>query len=571
MWNSQQREFAVVLVPASKPRRSSRAPPSNKRPPTAASISTYNTTINLPFQPPIHVHVVALSTNTTDPRVVDSSHLSPRALEKQPVRDAPPVTAEIPSSPTLPDPSSFGRPAVSDFSPYISKPLPPPPAPSEARTSQRRSFLEAFLPRQYQKQIIPADTRSATSRVLNPINHVPRPTPVRVQPQRPQNRPQLDTDVAGTGEVHTLLTLPEQRRSRQHSPTDPIVEHSPHLTPTGDRTSIALPSNLGQRGNYFPPESSSRGGAGLMVDLEKQASTHGLKEPERAHTIPTSKYNVENPSPQQGSSVLGQRYGVNPLDQPLQPPRRITSDRSLKRAHSAVSVHSSAFGGGRTYTDGGQPPTTGASQSDAERGVVGHEGQEDDEDVGEELAWGPSHPCFPHRNPHVPLNSREYTATRIIRVRRDWMVAGDLAPTFSNIYPEILDPLMPESEFRYVIEHINQTLCVAYDPFSVWNWSDGIMGVLTGWFWEDIRPWGIKGALKGLEEWLEDWNHTVGARDGVKLMPLRRTGYLCLDIQIADPQVRVVGEDESHAQRPNTDGTGTAPSQSATPGDMGKL
>jgi hypothetical protein len=382
---------------------------------------------------------------------------------------------------------------------------------------------------------------------------------VQVPSQHSEHRTQTDYDVGGTGEVHTLLTLPEQRRSRQHSPTDPIVEHSPHLTPTDNRTSIALPSNLEPRGAAVAPEASSRGGAGLMVDLEKQSSTEGLRQPDRAH-IPTSKYNADNPSTsQQGASVLGSSYGVNPLDQPLQPPRRITSHRSLRRAQSGASIGSAGLLGGRTYTDAGQPPTTGASQSDAERGLAQHDGHHDD-DVAEELAWGPSHPCFPHLNPHVPINSREYSATRIIRVRRDWMVAGDLAPTFSNIYPEILDPLMQEGEFRYVIEHINQTLCQAYDPFSAWNWFDGIMGVLTGWFWEDFRPWGIKGALKGLEEWLEDWNHTVGARDGVRLIPLRRTGYMCLDVQIPDPQVRVVGEDESQA-RPNTDGTGAADHQ----------
>lgn len=145
------------------------------------------------------------------------------------------------------------------------------------------------------------------------------------------------------------------------------------------------------------------------------------------------------------------------------------------------------------------------------------------------------------------------------------MVVGDLAPTFSNIYPEILDPLMQEQEFRYVIEHINQTLCQTYDPFSAWNWFDGLMGVLTGWFWEDFRPMGIKGRLKGLEEWLEDWNHTVGARDGVKLIPLRRTGYMNLDIQIPDPQVRVVGEDgESQAPPPTAQ-------QGDTPVGLGKL
>ncbi|KAJ9612473.1 hypothetical protein H2200_004070 [Cladophialophora chaetospira] len=516
----------------------------SKRPPTATATTIPG--INLPFpQPP--TPIINVHNTTTEPVDIDSTNLSPRALEKQPARDTPELT------------TNTHRPAVSEFNPYISKPLPPPPALSESRNSYRRSFLEALLPRQYQKKIILPDTRSATSRVLNPINHVPRPTPVSVQPERPRHRPQLDTDLG-----HTLLTLPEQRRSRQHSPTD-IVEHSPHLTPTGDRTSIALPSKLEQRGGFFSAESSSRGGAGLMVDLEKQDSTNGIRQPDRAHTIPTSKFNTDNTAtPQQGSSVLAQSYGVNPLDQPLQPPRRVTSDRSLRRAQSAASIHSSNLIGGRAYTDGIHPPTTAASQSDVERGLSRHDGAEDNEDVGEELSWGPSHPCFPHSNPHVPLNSREYNATRIIRVRRDWMVAGDLAPTFSNIYPEILDPLMQEAEFRYVIEHINQTLCQAYDPYSAWNWFDGIMGVLTGWFWEDFRPWGIKGALRGLEEWLEDWNHTVGARDGVKLIPLRRTGYLCLDVQIPDPQIRVVGEDESQT-RPNTDGTEPAPALGKMP------
>lgn len=146
------------------------------------------------------------------------------------------------------------------------------------------------------------------------------------------------------------------------------------------------------------------------------------------------------------------------------------------------------------------------------------------------------------------------------------MVIGDLAPTYSNIYPEILDPLMPEQEFRYVIEHINQTLCEAYDPFSTWNWIDGFMGVVTGWLWEDFRPWGLKGQLRALEDWLEDWNHTVGARDGVKIIPLRRTGYMNVDIQIPDPQVRVVGEDnESQIPPPSTQPPDTANGQTKSP------
>ncbi|KIW75627.1 hypothetical protein Z517_10369 [Fonsecaea pedrosoi CBS 271.37] len=571
---------------------------SNDRPPTAGSISTGtpptrstsdtpdtpDTTDPHPFPLPIHAcaQVAAttaaaalstINTDTTEPAFLDHGHLSPRALEKQPVRDADGLTAEIHHSHApFSDPrsltSSSTQPAPpADYLLYQQKPLPLPPAPSQAPSPYRRSFLEVLLPRQGQKRTIPADERSATSRVLNPINYVPRPTPVRVQPQRPQLSTDVGAGVRGTGDVHTLLSLPEQRRSRQHSPTDPIVEHSPHLTPTGDRTSIGLPSNQ-QRGSTFFPEPPSQGTAGLMVDLEKQDPS-GLKPPERAHTVPVSKFNGDNgTATQQASSVLGQSYGVNPLDQPLQPPRRITSHKSLRRAQSAASIHSSAFGG-RAYTDSGHPPNT-ASLEDVERGIPNGD---EDSDVAEELAWGPSHPCFPHLNPHVPVHSPEYTATRIIRIRRDWMVVGDLAPTFSNIYPEILDPLMQEQEFRYVIEHINQTLCQAYDPFSAWNWFDGIMGVLTGWLWEDFRPWGIKGALKGLEEWLEDWNHTVGVRDGVKIIPLRRTGYMNLDIQIPDPQVRVVAEDgESQGPRPETQGNGPAiaPPQSATIGATSK-
>ncbi|EHY56574.1 uncharacterized protein HMPREF1120_04650 [Exophiala dermatitidis NIH/UT8656] len=279
-----------------------------------------------------------------------------------------------------------------------------------------------------------------------------------------------------------------------------------------------------------------------MVDSQKQdPESNGVKEPDKAH-ISRHIAPRQSESQQQGPTVLGQSYGISPLDQPLQPPRRVTSRFSLRRAQSTASIHSTAYG--RTNSETAARVPVGSQEDVGQQYTDGGDGS-----VGEELAWGPSHPCFPHLNPHVPVNSPEYSATRIIRIRRDWMVVGDLAPTFSNIYPEILDPLMPEQEFRYVVEHINQTLIDAYDPFSAWNWFDGLMGLLTGWFWEDFRPMGIKGQLRALEQWLEDWNHTVGAKVGVKIIPLRRTGYMNLDIQIPDPQVRVVGEDDE-SQRP---------------------
>ena len=421
------------------------------------------------------------------------------------------------------------QPPVTLRDPPLSTLAHPPPS------GQRRSFLEALLVRQ--KKVIAPDNRSAASRVLNPINYVPRPTPVRVQSH--QHQRQVSSTDAVTGEVRTLLNLPEQRRSRQHSPTDYAVEHTTHATPqAGDRTSIALPTN--QQRTQLTHSLSTH--AGLMNDPEKN-HVPGVQEPDRAHLPQGHTARGRDVEAQQASSVLGQSYGVSPLDQPLQPPRRITSHRSLNRAQSGMSLRSSAYA--KTNPDGGLAPP--GSHDGEQRPYTG---EEDDESIGDELAWGPSHPCFPHLNPHVPLDSPEYTATRIIRIRRDWMVAGDLAPTFSNIYPEILDPLMQEQEFRYVIEHINHTLCTAYDPFSTWNWLDGLLGLATGWFWEDIRPFGVKGRLRALEEWLEDWNHTVGARNGVKLIPLRRTGYLNLDVQIPDPQVTMVAERDDDNQPP---------------------
>lgn len=149
-----------------------------------------------------------------------------------------------------------------------------------------------------------------------------------------------------------------------------------------------------------------------------------------------------------------------------------------------------------------------------------------DDDTASEFPWGPSHPCFPHPNPHVPLDSELYESTRIIRIRRDWMMKGDLAPTFANLYPEILDPLVTEDDFRIVIKKINDTLTAAFDPFTFRAWLDAVMGVATFWLWDDVGLTGVKKQLAELERWIEDWNRKFGAKEGVVIIPLRRTGYL---------------------------------------------
>ena len=144
----------------------------------------------------------------------------------------------------------------------------------------------------------------------------------------------------------------------------------------------------------------------------------------------------------------------------------------------------------------------------------------------DEYAWGPSHPCFPHPNPHVPLSSPLYNSTRIIRIKRDWMLEGDQAPTFSNLYPEILDPYLPEDQFRIVIQHLNTELTHAFDPRGVRNLLDAVLGLMTFWFWDDIGATAVKQRLRRVETWLEQWNHDVGDKEGVRIIPLRRTAYM---------------------------------------------
>jgi hypothetical protein len=153
-------------------------------------------------------------------------------------------------------------------------------------------------------------------------------------------------------------------------------------------------------------------------------------------------------------------------------------------------------------------------------------------DNGEE--WGPQHPCYPHLNPHVPTNSPEYANTRIIRVRRDWLLEGDLAPTFSNLYPDILDPAgLSEQEFRRIIDKLNSELVPIFSPYAWRNLLDNVLGLATGWLWDDLGFTAAKARLRSLEKWIEQWNaemeKAVDAEEGVippKIVPLRRTGYM---------------------------------------------
>lgn len=189
---------------------------------------------------------------------------------------------------------------------------------------------------------------------------------------------------------------------------------------------------------------------------------------------------------------------------------------------------------------------------------------------GEDAEWGPFHPCYPHLNPHVPISSPLYQTTRIIRIRRDWMLEGDLAPTFSGLYPEILaDAGLGEGEFRRVVEDVNSQLTPTFNPYNWRNILDAVLGLITGWIWDDLGFTYAKMQLKKVEQSLERWNKEIEKQGSAKFVPLRRSGYLTvgsftvlsvihcfpsapryrllispkLDIQIPTPQIGEVGDD----------------------------
>lgn len=188
-----------------------------------------------------------------------------------------------------------------------------------------------------------------------------------------------------------------------------------------------------------------------------------------------------------------------------------------------------------SYIDDG----IGSAVSSSNSSIMGDPDAEADDEE-----WGPQHPCFPHLNPHVPIDSPEYVNTRIIRIKRDWLIKGDLAPTFSNMYPEILDPAgLSEVEFRRVIEKLNSELITIFNPSNVRNILDSVLGLMTGWLWDDMGFTYAKARLAALERWIERWNKemektakTAGGDDSMippRIMPLRQTAYMSVSSSLA--------------------------------------
>jgi len=251
------------------------------------------------------------------------------------------------------------------------------------------------------------------------------------------------------------------------------------------------------------------------------------------HTYSENDYSNPPPIPQSDNDLESQTiHSLTPRPSRASLPLPLGRRASRKSFRSDATSHPSLF-----PTTEDEPPLPDIPQNYTTR-RDSHDDTAAAAADEAEIPWGPQHPCFPHPNPHVPLQSPEYIYTRVIRVQRDWLIAGDLYPALQNMYPEILAEQISEAEFRDLIESLNGMLERTFGPWSGRAAVDAVMGVLTGFLWDDAGFTGAKKGVKGIEQWMERWNEKKRAEGkDVRLVPLRRTGFLNLDIIIPDPGI----------------------------------
>ncbi|KKP06119.1 hypothetical protein THAR02_01815 [Trichoderma harzianum] len=436
------------------------------------------------------------------------------------VSTIPTASYELQAISTATGPPSLGAQANprSDAVPALPSASHQPPRPDASKVLHKRNQHSIFRNLTTSAAGPTRLQRLSSARLWNPTNSTPRAPSRKRRPSSPigppvplqhpaldQSTDTADPNVTGAGD-YPLLTLTEHRQVR-HSSSTPLSFHFD--LNTTDNKRISLPGSV--RASY--DERRSQTLSPTRFDFQTRTSGDFTSE---------SPPPTNNPKVDKGKGIM--------LPENEEPRR--SHSRDLERGPDVMDhprFSNVSFGDG-----------IGSAISSSNSSIMGEEVQPD---LGE--SWGPQHPCFPHLNPHVPSDSAEYAKTRIIRIRRDWLLQGDLAPTFSNLYPEILDPAgIPEPEFRRIIDKLNKELVPAFDPYNPRNVLDAVLGLVTGWLWDDFGMTGIKSRLNNLELWIEKWNRekekTTPSEEGIlppKLISLRRTGYMTLDIQIPDPEI----------------------------------
>ncbi|OLL27002.1 Ras modification protein ERF4 [Neolecta irregularis DAH-3] len=139
-----------------------------------------------------------------------------------------------------------------------------------------------------------------------------------------------------------------------------------------------------------------------------------------------------------------------------------------------------------------------------------------------------------HPNPHVAPGAAR--STKVVRIERVYTLHGDICPHFSTTFPNYLAHYITEEQFLHLVETINRILQEAHNPFSPWNIAENIAAILTiftsEWFW----PSRLRSKLKALEGFIQTQNKEVFNPKGLRIISLRRTAYLTVDIEIPAPK-----------------------------------
>ncbi|MCJ1420340.1 hypothetical protein MMC32_006697 [Xylographa parallela] len=320
-----------------------------------------------------------------------------------------------------------------------------------------------------------------------------------------------------------------------------LVERFAGVSSTSPRLSIRLPTSA--RPNLSDPKGK---GKNPIYDLPVVGTRPQHLAESRSRPLPPLPPLMDATKHLDDPSLSRESLPLASLPPPSIPPK--DTPPPSRGAHPPVTSHS------LNNTHETKPSTV---SNDPERDAAGS--------PTPSLPWTDRHPCYPHPNQHVPLSSPLYTTTRIIRIPHDWMLVGDLAPTFSNTYPEILSPWVSEQDFRTLVQTVNDGLIKAMDPYRVRNWLDAFLGVATGWLWEDFGMTSARKGVRQVEQVLEDWNSqrqkagSDGGNELVRVVGLRKSAYMTLDFQIPDPKI---GGIPSSAQQPSSR-PDTAPSAPA--------
>ena len=378
--------------------------------------------------------------------------------------------------------------------------------------------------------------RLSAGRLWNPTNSTPRtfnqPQAAKLQTRRrkdsesaeviavPLHHPDIGSPKleAAAGGEYPLLTLPEQRQKRHSASTRASLQVDRSGSSSGSANRISLPRSvsidLQRRSGELSPKIDKGKGKAVEEDHPEVKKVTGIRKrgqsisrlPAAGISFDTSRSRAKGKEPATMMSTDLERGPAQVYN---------ANGRNTPKPHNPSNA-------------------SNASLSPTNTSIMG-------DDVGPlspSEEWGPQHPCYPHLNPHVPRTSPLYRTTRIIRIRRDWMIEGDLAPTFSNLYPAILDPAgVSEQDFRTLIARINKELIRAFKPDGWRNVFDGIMGVITGWVWDDMGFAQIKGSLRKVEGVIEQWNREKEGKAGreeldaglvPRVVSLRRSGYMAV-------------------------------------------